>query len=172
MTIAYNIILFQLGWFACVLGAARNLPWVGVLAAAAIIAWHLAHAARPWRELGLIAMAAAIGTVFETLLVRSGWVSFGSGPQLVVSAPIFMIALWANFATTLNVSLRWLRGRPLLAILLGAVGGPAAYYSGARLGAMDLIAPLPALGSIAAGWGVMTPLLLNLAQRFDGYARA
>jgi Protein of unknown function (DUF2878) len=170
MTIASNIILFQFGWFACVLSAARGVPWIGVLTAVAIVAWHLARARRPPRELGLIATAAAFGALFETFLVRSGWVRFDSGVLHAHWAPIFMVVLWANFATTLNVSLRWMRGRTWLATLVGAVGGPVAYYSGARLGAMDLIAPGQALGSIAAGWGVMTPLLLKMARRLDGYA--
>ena len=45
-----------------------------------------------------------------------------------------MVALWAAFATTLNVSLRALRQRYLLSAVLAAVGAPLAYYAGARAG--------------------------------------
>ena len=87
------------------------------------------------------------------------------------AAPYWMVALWALFATTLNVSLRWLRARPWLGALLGALGGPAAYYAGARLGALELATAGAGLGAIAIGWAVLTPLLLGTARRLDGYAR-
>ncbi|RPI48843.1 MAG: DUF2878 domain-containing protein, partial [Betaproteobacteria bacterium] len=102
-TIIINVLLFQLAWFAGVLGAARDMPWIGVLAAAIVVAWHLARAVRPQRELALVGLALLIGTGFETLLVQSGWLRFESGIVVPGVAPIWMVALWANFASTLNV---------------------------------------------------------------------
>jgi len=81
-----------------------------------------------------------------------------------------MVALWASFATTLNVSLRALHGR-LIASLLGAVGAPLAYYSGQKLGAVQMVNAGAALAVVAAGWALLTPLLLLAARRLDGYAR-
>ncbi|MFZ0468432.1 MAG: DUF2878 family protein, partial [Thiogranum sp.] len=46
-----NALAFQLGWFACVLGGANQLPWAGTLVAVLIAAWHLSRAQRPGREL-------------------------------------------------------------------------------------------------------------------------
>jgi cell division protein FtsW (lipid II flippase) len=86
-------------------------------------------------------------------------------------APYWMVAMWALFATTLNVSLRWLRPHVGLAALIGAVGGPAAYYAGARLGAIEFTVAGAAMAAIALGWAVLTPLLLRVAARLDGYAR-
>ena len=165
-----NAVVYQCAWFACVLGAAHGLPWVGILAAAFVVAWHLARAARPLPELALVGVALLIGAVFETLLVRSGWLRFNTGILIAGTAPVWMVALWALFATTLNVSLRWLRPHRWLAALLGAIGGPAAYYAGARFGALELAAAGVALGAIAVGWGILTPLLLGAARRLDGYA--
>jgi hypothetical protein len=171
MTLASNVLLFQAGWFACVLGAAHGMPWVGVVAAAAIVGWHVLRAPRPRRELALIALSAAVGALFETLLMREGWVRFDTGVLVDGAAPYWMVALWALFATTLNVSLRALRTRLGLAALLGAVGGPAAYYAGARLGAIEFSTLGAALAAIAVGWALLTPLLLGAARRFDGYVR-
>jgi hypothetical protein len=81
------------------------------------------------------------------------------------------VALWANFATTLNVSLRPLRDRLGVAALLGAIGAPVAYFSGSRLGALELTEMAPALVAIGAGWLFLTPLLFMAARRLDGYAR-
>ena len=82
-----------------------------------------------------------------------------------------MVALWAIFATTLNVSLRSLRPHRWLAALLGAIGGPVAYYAGARLGALEFGTPAPALAAIGIGWAILTPALLGTARRLDGCAR-
>jgi hypothetical protein len=171
MTVVINVVLYQLGWFACVLGAAHGLPWIGPLAATAIIGWHLAHAARAQRELALVACAVLLGALFDTLLVQTGWIRFSAGALIAGTAPCWMMALWAIFATTLNVSLRSLRAHPGLALILGALGGPLAYFAGARLGAITLVAAGPALGAIALGWAVLTPVLLLAARRFDGYAQ-
>jgi len=170
-TIIINVLLFQLAWFAGVLGAARDMPWIGVLAAAIVVAWHLARAVRPQRELALVGLALLIGTGFETLLVQSGWLRFESGIVVPGVAPIWMVALWANFASTLNVSLRALRGKSLVAALFGVTGAPVAYYAGGTLGALEFVAMGPALAAIAAGWLILTPFLFAAARRLDGYAR-
>jgi len=99
MTVAVNILLFQAGWFACVLGAAHAMPWLGPLGAAAIVAWHLARAAQPRQELALVAVAAVLGALFETLLVQTGWVRFETGVLIEGTAPYWMVALWVLAVT-------------------------------------------------------------------------
>lgn len=169
MTLVANVALFQAGWFACVLGAAGGVAWIGPVAVVAIVGWHLARADR-WRpELALVAVAMLVGAAFDSLLARSGWLRFDHGMLVDRSAPAWMVAMWASFATTLNVSLRWLRDRPLAAALLGALGGPAAYYSGAKLGAVELVRPDAALAAVAIGWALVTPLLGRAARRLDGF---
>jgi hypothetical protein len=170
MTIVVNLLLYQAGWFVCVLSAAGGRPWIGAIAVALIVAWHLARAARPLPELALIGAAVAAGTVFETLLVQSGWVRFDTGMLIDGTAPYWMIALWANFATTLNVSLRAFRSYPWLAAAFGAVGAPAAYLAGAKLGAKEFTAVALALVAIGVGWALLSPALFAAARRLDGYA--
>lgn len=170
MKVVVNLLLFQAGWFVCVLSAAGGRPWIGAIAVAFIVTWHLARAARPLPELALIGAAVAAGTVFETLLVQSGWVRFETGMLIDGTAPYWMIALWANFATTLNVSLRTFRSYPWLAAAFGAVGAPAAYFAGAKLGAMEFTAVGLALAAIGLGWALLSPALFSAARRLDGYA--
>jgi len=172
MLLVLNIVLFQLGWFACVLGAAKGWPWVGVVAAVMIVTWHLLRAVNAKKELVLIGMAFLLGALFETLLVQIGWVRFYNGTLIPGIAPYWMVALWVIFATTLNVSLRSLRSRWGLATILGALGGPIAYYAGARLGALEFVSLGAALTVIGIGWAILTPVLFEVARRFDGYARA
>lgn len=160
-----NVVFFQVGWFACVLGAAYGYSVAGALAAAAIVALHVVRAERPGREAALALGAAVLGFFFETFLVQAGWVRFENGVLVDGVAPYWMVALWALFATTLNESLRMLQTRPWIAAACGAVGGPLAYWAGARLGALDFLQPAALLAALAVGWALATPLLLHLAKR-------
>lgn len=162
---AFNFIAFQCGWFACVLGAANGYAWQGLAAAALVVAVHIGIAARPLAEAALVALALLLGTVWETALLATGVLVYAGGAVASGMPPPWILALWALFATTLNASLGWLQGRWLLAALLGGVAGPASYWAGARLGALSFNDPLSFVVSLAAGWAVLTPVLLAIAKR-------
>jgi hypothetical protein len=166
--LAVNLAASQAGWFACVLGAANDMPWLGPLVVLALIALHLRLSRRPGPELGLLLSAVLIGLVADSLLVFSGLVSYPSGTWIDGLAPYWILAMWAIFATTLNVSMKWLRNRNAMAAALGAVGGPLAYLAGEKLGAITFNQPLFALAALAVIWAVAMPLLVALARRMDG----
>lgn len=168
--IASNFVLFQIGWFVCVWSAAALQPWIGVLVTTGVVAAHVLRAPLPMAELTLVLLALALGLVFDSLLVWQGWVQYSSGVMIQNIAPYWIVALWGLFATLLNISLRWMRGRWVIAVVFGAVGGPAAYYGGLRLGALEFSNMPAGLLALAIGWAVLTPLLLSLSARFDGYA--
>lgn len=164
-----NFVAFQAAWFACVLGAANDLAIAGTLAVAAVVALHLWLARKPAAELRLIGAAIGIGFVWDSAIVALGLMSYPTGTFLPGLAPHWIVAMWALFATALNLSLGWLKGRPVLAVLLGAIGGPLAYLAGHRLGAIE-VADLPAaLFAQGAGWAVLMPLLTWLAARWNGF---
>jgi hypothetical protein len=165
-----NFVFFQIGWFACVWSAAMYQPWIGVLVTMGVVVAHVLRASLPMAELTLVFLALALGLVFDSLLVWQGWIQYSSGIVLPNIAPYWIVALWGLFATLLNVSLRWMRGRWVIAVVLGAAGGPAAYYGGLRLGALEFGNMPTGLLALAIGWAVLTPLLLALSARFDGYA--
>ncbi|MBK8537787.1 MAG: DUF2878 domain-containing protein [Candidatus Competibacteraceae bacterium] len=165
-----NFIAFQIGWFACVLGGAHGWPWLGVGVTAAIIALHLYRAARPSTEAVLIVLSGLLGFIADSLLTGMGLLQFPSGQLHRHFAPYWMVAMWMAFATTCNVSLRWLKPRLGLAALLGAVAGPLAYYGGAKLGGVSFAEPLASLIAVAGVWTLAMPLLLIIAARWDGMA--
>ena len=169
MPLLINFVAFQIGWFACVLGGANGLPWVGTGIALAIVGWHLTRAVRPQQELLLVISAAAIGILFDSTLVTLGWLAYPSGTLIAGTAPHWIVALWMLFAITLNLSLSWLKRRLPIAILFGMIGGPLAYLGGAKLGALTFLAPTAGLIALAVGWAFFTPVLVILARRFDGF---
>lgn len=108
--------------------------------------------------------AATIGYLFDSLQVLIGVMAFPVHVALGWPSPIWMIALWINLAATLNLSLKWLQGKLLLAAILGAIGGPATYYAGSRLGAVELFGPVSLL-ALSLQWVIAMPLLVYFAQR-------
>jgi Protein of unknown function (DUF2878) len=172
LRLVVNVAAYQCAWFACVLGAAAQRPALGLAVVLAAVLWHLYCARLPGRELRLIAIAVLCGLTFESVLVASGWVRMEPAVLVGSFTPLWMVALWAAFATTLNVSLRNLRSRYLLATVLAGLGAPLAYFAGASLGALQWVNATAALLLIAAGWALMTPLLMKAAQTYDGFAAA
>jgi len=162
-----NFVAFQVAWFACVVSAASAVPHYGLLVAAGVVLLHLMLAQRKQAEALLLLSAVSMGLVFDSLLASTGWVRYPSGQWLPGLAPYWILALWAVFATTLNVSMRWLHGRLFLAALLGGVFGPLSYLGGARLGGMAFVQAWPALSTLAIGWALVMPALVALAVRLE-----
>ncbi len=170
MNVLINFAAFQVGWFSSVIGAAQQMPWLGPLAFLVVLAIHLRQASRPKSELGLVIACGIIGVFFDSLLVAAGWVTYPSGLFSEMLAPYWIVTMWMLFGTTLNLSMGWMKGRPVLAALLGAFGGPSSYYAGQKLGGIQFLEFFPAMISLAIGWAIFMPLLMHLAERLDGSA--
>ena len=169
MQILLNFIAFQVGWFSSVLGAARDMPWLGPVVFLGVVMLHLRQAKRPELEAGLVLACGIIGTWFDSFLVATSWVTYPSGQFSPFLAPYWIITMWMLFATTLNRSMGWLRGRFGLAAILGAVAGPASYVAGQKLGGIVFLEPVFAIAALAVGWAVLMPVLMMLAERLDGF---
>ncbi len=170
--VVINFILYQIGWFACVIGAAKQMPWLGVLVVLLIVIWHLIQANEPERELALLLIVLVIGGTFDQIMLNHQLISYESHGWMANIVPVWILALWAEFVTILNVSLRWMRGRWLIAVLFGAIGGPLAYMGAAKLGAVTLNIMPNSYIALSIGWAILTPLILRLAEKFDGYDRS
>lgn len=168
MNVLVNFAAFQIGWFSSVIGAAQQMPWLGPLAFLIVLAIHLRQASRPVSELGLVIACGVIGIFFDSLLVAAGWVTYPSGLFNDLMAPYWIVTMWMLFGTTLNLSMGWMKGKPLLAVVLGAIGGPSSYYAGQKLGGIQFLDLVPAMVALAIGWGVVMPVLMRLAEYFDG----
>jgi hypothetical protein len=81
-----------------------------------------------------------------------------------------MVAMWGLLAIALNVTMRWMKKRWLLAAVLGAIAGPMSYAGGVRLGAAHFIDATAALATLAIAWALLMPLMMWLSDRFDGVA--
>ena len=170
-SIITNFLLFQLGWFACVLGGAYDQALLGSLIAMMVIAYHFYQAPHALQEFQLLLVALLIGFVFESIVTSQEFARYSHGQLLDDIAPLWMILMWPLFATTLNLSMRWLKGiAPLLVALIGALFAPLAYYAGNRLGAVEYDDLIVSMGLIAIAWAVLLPAMVTMSLKLNGYS--
>lgn len=166
-----NFVGFQACWFACVLGAARGMEWLGPLSVALFLGWALTRSNNVGSELASLALAAVLGTLVDTLQLQMGWLTYAGTPLAGVLAPAWIVALWVVFAMTFDSSLAWLARRRAWFAAFGAVGAPFSYWGGVRLGAVSFGEPLwPSILGISACWGAALPLASWALDRIRGGA--
>lgn len=163
-----NFILFQAAWFACVAGAAEGMPWLGVTVTFFVLAWHLYQANLYKLELKLILSVLTIGAIFDQATLYFHLINYVHHGWSTSIVPVWILALWLGFATTLNVSLSWMQGRTILAVIFGAVGGPLAYLAAQKLGAV-VLASTASYVVLSIGWAILTPFFLNFSRRLNGF---
>ena len=154
-----NFVLFQLGWFACILGAAYGYVNWAVLFCLAVAAFHLWQSSEPMQEGVLLLKILVLGIAADTLLLQTGSLVFESKGLLPALSPIWMWSLWVILGCTLNESMSWLKGRFVLAAVLGAITGPLSYFAGVKLGAAQWGNEMQALVLIGIIWAISMPLL-------------
>jgi len=171
LRIVINASAFNAGWLACVLASRWGAPLAAIPVVTLVLGLHVVLTPRAQRaaELRSLGAVAAVGTVVDTGMLAAGVLRFeGSAATFV----LWIAAFWVNFAALLNVSLRWLRRRWLLAAVLGAVGAPGTYLAGEQLGALALHeSRVIGLGVIAVEWAVLLPLVSLIGWRLTGARR-
>lgn len=161
---------YELVWFVAVIFAGRGEPWPGVVAALLFVGWQLGVSTHRRVALQVLAIAVVCGVVIDGLVHGLHLADYAAAaPALPTGgAPLWILGLWACFSMTLAGPLRALGTRPLLALVLGAIGGPLA-YAGAARGWDALIFRAPAwqaLALLGVGWAVAMPLLALLSHRW------
>ncbi|HXU31079.1 MAG TPA: DUF2878 domain-containing protein [Thermoanaerobaculia bacterium] len=172
-----TFVALQVGWFACVLGGARENVWIGPLVVAVLILGHLVSFAWPRRnarsgkflrhEIVTLLSFGLAGTFADSLQSGLGLLAFHGSPSSgpgVWLAPPWIAALWFHFGTVLTGPLAPLRDRRLLTVALCLVAAPLSYAGGGRLGAVAFHpAGWPSVLSIGLVWTTILSLALRWA---------
>jgi hypothetical protein len=165
---AINFIGFQMAWFAAVFGAAQGHPWLGPPVLLLWLALYAFLSGRPKLQIQIALIAFFLGLLIDSFLIGNGvYTPRGLLGGLPLTPP-WMLSLWINFGTLVTGGLSWLRGRYWLGAFLGSWGGPAAYYSGHRMGALTFHPPLiNHLVVLGMAWAIAVPLLFFLAKKIE-----
>jgi FtsH-binding integral membrane protein len=162
----FNYIGLQIGWLACAIGAAQGMAWLGPLVVALYLGLHLYGSPKRSQELRFILFVGLMGMVVDSLKKITGLITYAGDLPLTWLAPPWIIAMWLLFSTSLNGSLSWLKGRYVLAGILGAVFGPLSYVSGSRLGAASFNDDFwVTIGILAVVWSLVVPGIVWLSEK-------
>lgn len=152
-----NFVLFQVGWLICVL-------YPGMLAVGVVAVFLMIHlvliSQHRWLEAQFIGFGTVVGGVLDGIWFQTGILDDGTGEVLLT--PIWLVAIWAIFMTTLCHSLQWVSRKPWLPWILAPMAGPFAYWSASKLGAVELPLMNLSLLALALGWLLVFPLLLHV----------
>ena len=173
-TFLLNYVAYQLGWLAAIVGAASGHGVAGASLTFALTGGHVLLARDRRGELTLVVAALAAGVAVESWQIAAGTYRVLADTPAGFLPPFWLLALWAQFATTFRFSLRRVMTRPWPAMLFGAVGGPIAFIAGERLGAVVLEVPLgPGLVRLVVAWAASLAVLAwvaaHLAAPAHGY---
>ncbi|UAW97918.1 DUF2878 domain-containing protein [Halopseudomonas nanhaiensis] len=155
-----NALLFQIGWFACLLG---GTSW-WLLVPVAILVVHFTWISA-WRDEGKLVITVMLaGSAVDSFLLQMRVFQLPGDPELI---PLWWLAAWALFGTMLNHCLIWARRTWWLGSAAGAVAGTFAYWVGAQLtdlrfgldGSMTLVI-------VALAWAILLPMLHGFARMY------
>lgn len=153
-----NLFLYNAVWLLCVTGGDRS-----ACVALLLLAVHFLVSSCRKNDVRLAGILLVAGLLIDGTLAAVGFFSFHS-PGFPI--PLWLATIWLALATLPNHSLTWLKGRPLLNAVFGAIGGPLAYWGGVRLGAATFNWPLPAsLLLLAAVWALIWPLVMLASDK-------
>ena len=163
----WSVLGLNIGWFACVLGAAWKIHWLSIAIVLLLVIIHLFVIGKksllPAILLGLASLV--IGFVLDSILIAIGTYEPN---RLLMPAPIttiWLLMLWLNFSLVLNESLKWFQKHLFAAAIMGSVFGPLAYLAASRLGAVKIMTPVSrSLLMVAVAWFIAMPLMSVIAK--------
>lgn len=152
-----NLCIYQIIWFLCVLW--ENL---GAWLALPLLVLHLWLSPYKKADLKMMALLLAGGAAVDGALHFFGFIRFNV-PALPI--PMWLAVIWLALATLPHHGLSWLKGRPILSAILGAVGGALAYGAGVRMGAAAFTGSWASSMLIfAVIWAVIFPAIMGYAS--------
>ncbi len=161
-----NAVGYQAVWLVSIAGAARGATTAGLAGACIFVVLTLAFGGKQRADLRLIPFVLVIGVLVDSAWIALGWLHYSAPWPSAQFSPAWIIGIWLAFALTLNHSLAFLQGRYALATIVGAGGGPLAYWAASRgLGAVHFDAPArTVLIGLGIMWAAMVPVMVRIAE--------
>jgi len=163
--ILINAMLFQITWFACVIGSAKGLFWPALLACSILAIYQLHPARRYYSDFKLVALSIIMGLIVDTIWIQSDLMVFTDPRPSSNVAPAWIILLWIAFALTINHSLAWLKAHPILPVVMGLLGGPLSYLAGLKLSAVEFHADTVQITvCLGLAWALSLVILVKASE--------
>jgi len=162
-----NFLLFQSGWWACILSVKYDLELAALLFTGILTLLQLRWGSHARANLRIIAWVLPLGIALDSLLqIFMGWTFYGW--SIAYLSPFWLWMIWVLFAITLKSSMAFLNHlHPLLQACIGLVMGPISYIAGAELGAASMPSNPSGVYVLALAWAVITPIVMKRSKNQD-----
>jgi len=158
MNAILNFALYQLAWCLCVF-----LGNTGGLLAVSLLAVHIYLSPVRMADLRLMGLLLLAGLILDGGLGLIGVLKFNDPAKPI---PFWLAVIWLSLAILPHHSLKWMKNRPVLSAIFGALGGPMAYWAGVRLGAAKFgIGLSTSLFILAVAWAILWPVVMWYAKQ-------
>lgn len=162
--ILLNALVFQIGWFVCVLGGNGAAL---IYTSLALLFHHWFILARP-RQWYAVVSVASVGLLLDASLVAADIMVFHDAD--FIGLPLWLACLWLLFATTFQYCLSWLRGYLWIAAVVAALFGPLSYWLGSQLTEASIASPLQtSIAIMAVAWALFFPAGIYLVNTVRFY---
>ena len=160
-----DLIVFQVAWFACVLGSATEYPFLFPFAGFIFVLCRIATTQRFRSSFPFLLAAVALGMVGDSLLVHLEMLAFYADPT-VGGAPLWMIFLWANFGLMLRPLFSWFLQNNSRCLIGFGLGGLIAYAFGWQLERLAFTSYGISAIAIATEWAIAGLILRQLHHKY------
>lgn len=161
----FSTAIFYIGWIVCLQEVSKEHSYYGLVLVVCFLIYFLYYSTCLKADSLLLFLILLMGPLSDITYAHFGLLQYHSMHQLpALIPPLWVFVLWGLFGANLHL-FSWLRHRLWLAVFLGAVGGPASYFSVVKLGGVSLLKPLSfTMATIGGVWAVFFPFLIWLNE--------
>ena len=160
-----NYFGFSIVWICCASTPSLEMPLLAPIITLIFLFFHFSIIAyKRYQELQLIIFAIFLGAIVDSGFAIFNIVQYnGVINQFPNLAPIWVLCLWAGFASQVNYAMRYLRGKYLLISLYGLLA-PLAYIAGEKINAVSIGTENINYVIIAITWSISFILLFKVSE--------
>jgi hypothetical protein len=158
-----NYFGFSIVWICCASTPSLEMPLLAPITTLIFLLFHFSIIAyKRYQELQLIIFAIFLGIIVDSGLAIFNIVQYNGAINQNL-APIWILCLWAGFASQVNYAMRYLRGKYLLIAFYGLLA-PLAYIAGEKINAVSIGTENINYAIIAITWSISFILLFRVSQ--------
>jgi len=164
--IFFDFILFQIGWFSCVLSSLSPLPLLLPFIGSIPVLIRSIYTQGIFMLLPFMLTCLLMGFIGDACMVYFGFIQFSDYPALM-GVPYWMLLLWFNFGLMLRPVFEWFLTARLRCLLGFSIGGALAYYSGHKLGVLHFKMGWYSAIAVGIEWGLASFVFRFLHLEFN-----
>lgn len=162
-------VTFTLGIIACYQGAIQRITWLGIAVVLLIMAYELLNQKKyAIQKLKLFVFVAILGSIVESIMIMSSVYSVESQTRIIHTLPfipIWIFALWVNFAIRVPSYLSICRNKHILNGIIGFAFAFLIFRSAAQLELIELTYKIYSILIVGIAWGITIPIIYIYADR-------